>query len=72
MSRLVTRIAWASAFVVLVVFAVPWFLWGDDRLALGLPLWLWWHILWMGLASITFWVFVHRAWGLWITGVDSR
>lgn len=52
------------------MFAIPWFLWGDARTALGLPLWLWWHIGWMALASVVFWQFTKRAWGVWI--VDER
>ncbi|MFO7925968.1 MAG: DUF3311 domain-containing protein [Halobacteriota archaeon] len=61
---------WAVLFGVLLVFAIPWFLWGDARTALGLPLWLWWHIGWMALASVVFWQFTKRAWGVWI--VDER
>jgi Protein of unknown function (DUF3311) len=62
------RYAWGLVFVVLVVFAVPWFLWGDARVIRGLPVWLWWHVGWMGLASFAFWLFSRRAWGLWIEG----
>ena len=53
----------------LVAFAVPWFLWGDARTAFGLPLWLWWHVGWMGLAAVVFWLFTKRAWGI---GATSR
>ncbi|KTG09347.1 hypothetical protein AUR64_16335 [Haloprofundus marisrubri] len=53
---------WVVAFAVLVVFAVPWFLWGDSRIVAGLPLWLWWHIGWMGVASATFYAFTRGAW----------
>ena len=61
------RYGWAVAFAVLVALAVPWFMWGDGRLALGLPLWLWWHVGWLALASLLFWLFARRAWGLGVT-----
>ncbi|WP_255479142.1 DUF3311 domain-containing protein [Natronomonas sp. LN261] len=51
---------------ILIVLAIPWFLWGVDRVVLGLPLWLWWHIGWMLLASVVFRQFTRRAWGIWI------
>jgi hypothetical protein len=54
---------------ILVTLAVPWFLWGDSRIAFGLPLWLWWHIGWMALSAVAFWAFTKRAWGIGI--VDS-
>ncbi|MFC7202515.1 DUF3311 domain-containing protein [Haloferax namakaokahaiae] len=53
---------WIAAFAVLVTFAVPWFLWGDSRVVAGLPLWLWWHIGWMGLATVVFYQFTRNAW----------
>ncbi len=55
-------ILWIAVFAILVAFAVPWFLWGDSTVVAGLPVWLWWHIGWMVLASIVFWVFTNRAW----------
>lgn len=58
---------WVAAMMALVALAVPWFLWGDSRTVLELPLWLWWHIGWMVLASVVFWAFARRAWGLGIT-----
>ena len=61
------KYAWAAVMAVLVAFAVPWFLWGDTRTAFGLPLWLWWHIGWMGLAAAVFWLFTRRAWGIGVT-----
>jgi hypothetical protein len=60
------RYAWPVVFAVLVVLAVPWFLWGDDSVVRGLPVWLWWHVGWMALASLCFWLFGRRAWGLGI------
>ena len=61
------KYGWAVTAVVLVAFAVPWFLWGDARTAFGLPLWLWWHVGWMGLAAVVFWLFTKRAWGIGVT-----
>lgn len=58
---------WAVVALVLVVFSVPWFLWGNSTTVAGLPVWLWWHIFWMLLASVAFYVFGRRAWGI---GVD--
>jgi len=63
-------IGWAGVFATLLALAIPWFLWGSEQLFAGLPVWLWWHIAWLGLAAIVFRVFVARAWGLWVT--DER
>ncbi|WP_425494320.1 DUF3311 domain-containing protein [Natronoglomus mannanivorans] len=52
--------------MVLVALAIPWFLWGNDTVVAGLPIWLWWHVGWMGLAAVGFWVFATRAWGVGI------
>lgn len=52
---------------VILALAVPWFMWGDSRMAVGLPLWLWWHVGWMALAAVAFWLFTKRAWGIGIT-----
>ncbi|QLG49243.1 DUF3311 domain-containing protein [Natrinema halophilum] len=57
---------WIGVAVVLASFAIPWFLWGSATVVAGLPMWLWWHVGWMGLASIVFWVFTRRAWGIGI------
>lgn len=62
---------WWIAFLVLIVLAVPWFLWGVDSVVAGLPVWLWWHVGWMALASLCFWLFARRAWGLAIEGVGE-
>ena len=69
MTRKRTDILWVLAFAVLVAFAVPWFLWHDATTALGLPVWLWWHVGWMALASATFYGFTRRAWD---RGVDAE
>lgn len=60
------RYGWAIVFGVLIAFAVPWFMWGASEVAFGLPLWLWWHVAWMALATGVFWLFATRAWGLGI------
>ncbi|TYT62119.1 DUF3311 domain-containing protein [Natrialba swarupiae] len=62
---------WITVAVVLSALAIPWFLWGDDTLIAGVPLWLWWHVGWMGLASIVFWLFAQRAWGIGIEATPS-
>ena len=63
---------WVAVAVVLSALAIPWFLWNDATIVAGLPLWLWWHVGWMGLVSIVFWVFARRAWGIGIeTGPGS-
>ncbi|WP_436934999.1 DUF3311 domain-containing protein [Halovenus marina] len=69
MSETVTRVeqvGWLAMMAVLVAFAIPWFLWGADRVIAGLPIWVWWHIGWMAVAGVVFWVFTKRAWGIWI------
>jgi len=63
------RYGWVAAFALVVTFAVPWFLWGDSRTALGLPLWLCWHVGWMGLAAVVFRLFTKRAWDAGVEGV---
>ena len=63
---------WSTVGIVCCVLAIPWFLWGDSTVVAGLPLWLWWHVGWMGLASVVFWTFAQRAWGIGIeTGSDA-
>lgn len=58
---------WIGVAIVLGSLAIPWFLWGDATVVAGLPVWLWWHVGWMGLASVVFWLFSRRAWGI---GID--
>lgn len=62
-------ILWLLAFAVIVALAIPWFLWGVSVRIAGLPVWLWWHIGWMGLAAGLFWAFSRRGWGL---GIPTR
>ncbi|XVH32157.1 DUF3311 domain-containing protein [Haloferacaceae archaeon DSL9] len=57
-----TRLLWTVTFLVLIAFSVPWFLWGDARVVGGLPLWLWWHMGWMIVASVVFTVFARTGW----------
>ncbi|MBZ6494145.1 DUF3311 domain-containing protein [Natrinema longum] len=59
---------WLVIAVVLAGLAIPWFLWGSAAVVAGLPVWLWWHVGWMVLASAVFWVFTQRAWGI---GVET-
>ncbi|SFR52504.1 DUF3311 domain-containing protein [Halogeometricum limi] len=53
---------WVGVFAVLVTFAIPWFLWRDATTWAGLPVWLWWHVGWMFLASGAFYLFTRGAW----------
>ncbi|RZV11490.1 uncharacterized protein DUF3311 [Natrinema hispanicum] len=62
---------WIVVAVVLAGLTVPWFLWGSATVVAGLPVWLWWHIGWMGLASVVFWIFAQRAWGIGIESTDD-
>jgi len=60
---------WAIVALVLMALAVPWFLWDSGTVAAGLPVWLWWHVGWMVLASIVFAVFAETDWGVGVEGV---
>ncbi|NGM68050.1 DUF3311 domain-containing protein [Natronolimnobius sp. AArcel1] len=57
---------WIVVGVVLCALSIPWFLWGNATTIAGIPLWLWWHIGWMLLASVVFWYFAQTAWGIGI------
>jgi hypothetical protein len=61
---LVETVLWAAVLLVVVALAVPWFLWRSSTVAFGLPVWLWWHIGWMGVAAVVFYAFGQRAWGV--------
>jgi len=65
-------VGWTAVALVLMALAVPWFLWGDAGTAFGLPMWLWWHVGWMALASVVFAVFTRTDWGLGIEEVNTR
>lgn len=67
MSRTAT-VLWGLVALGLVVFAIPWFLWGDGSVVYGLPVWVWWHVGWMTLTAVVFAVFADRAWGI---GIES-
>jgi len=41
-------------------------MWRSDAVVAGLPVWIWWHVGWLILASVVFYVFTQRAWGLGI------
>lgn len=58
---------WIPTFAVLVAFAVPWPLWGVDRVVAGLPVWIWWHVAWLGLCAALFALFVRS--GAWERGM---
>ena len=60
---------WAVVALVLMALAVPWFLWDTSAIAAGLPVWLWWHVGWMALASVVFAVFARTDWGLGVEEV---
>jgi hypothetical protein len=59
---------WSIVALGLVALAVPWFLWGSSQVVAGLPVWIWWHVGWMGLTSVVFYVFTRTAWGVGIEG----
>jgi hypothetical protein len=65
-------VGWTIVALVLLALAVPWFLWGSTSTAFGLPVWLWWHIGWMALASVVFAVFARTDWGLGVEEVSQR
>ncbi len=60
---------WGGIFAVVLVLAIPWFLWGVSLRIAGLPVWLWWHIGWLCLAAIVFWIFTRHGWGV---GIPAR
>ena len=61
---------WIPTFAILVAFAVPWPLWGVDRVVAGLPVWIWWHVGWLGLCTVLFALFVRS--GAWDRGMGRR
>jgi len=63
-------IVWIPTFALLVAFAVPWPLWGVDRVVAGLPVWIWWHVAWLGLCAALF-ARVARS-GAWERGMGLR
>ncbi len=61
---------WIVAFATLLTFSVPWFLWGTSTVVAGLPVWLWWHIGWLGAAAAVFALFTRTDWDR-MMGVDD-
>ena len=47
-------------------------MWRSDAVVAGLPVWIWWHISWLILASVVFYVFTQRAWGLSVERGENR
>ncbi|WP_435127809.1 DUF3311 domain-containing protein [Halobaculum sp. D14] len=69
MPRNRTDFLWVIAMAVLVAFAIPWFMWRDSTTVAGLPVWLWWHVGWLALASVVFYGFTR---GAWDRGIDAE
>jgi len=67
MSRVRSDLVWIPIFAVLVALAVPWPLWGVDRVVAGLPVWILWHVAWLGLCTVLFSRFVGS--GAWERGM---
>ncbi|WP_435070074.1 DUF3311 domain-containing protein [Haloplanus sp. C73] len=70
MMRSVRDWLWVVGFAILITFSIPWFLWGSSRVVAGLPVWLWWHVGWMVVASLTFALFARTDWDR-LMGVDG-
>ncbi|WP_241988305.1 MULTISPECIES: hypothetical protein [unclassified Halorubrum] len=70
MTRSRSDLVWIPTFAILVAFAVPWPLWGIDRVVAGLPVWIWWHVAWLGLCAALFALFVRS--GAWERGMGQR
>jgi hypothetical protein len=66
MSESKAKLLWSVVAVVLLALAVPWFLWRSDAVAFGLPVWIWWHIAWLCLASVAFAAFARYGWGAFV------
>ncbi|MFW5911439.1 MAG: DUF3311 domain-containing protein [Halolamina sp.] len=66
MSDRTDSFVWGAVFALLLALAVPWFLWDVSTVVAGLPVWLWWHVGWMVLASIVFALFTRYGWGVWM------
>ena len=67
MGRQRSDLVWVPTFAVLVALAVPWPLWGVDRVVAGLPVWIWWHVGWLGLCTVAFHRFATS--GAWERGM---
>lgn len=69
--RNIALLGWAAGAFVLAALTVPWFLWRDSSVVAGLPMWLWWHVGWMCLASISFYAFTRYGWGIGVETTDE-
>ncbi|WP_225334997.1 DUF3311 domain-containing protein [Halomicrobium urmianum] len=65
-------IGWSVVALVLIALAVPWFMWGSDAVVAGLPVWIWWHVGWMALASLAFAAFARYGWGAGVVPREDR
>jgi hypothetical protein len=72
MERSGQTLLWAGIALVLIALAVPWPLWGSQEVIAGLPIWVWWHVAWLVLTSLAFWVFTKVAWGTGVEEVSQR
>jgi len=63
-------VGWATVALAVAALSVPWFMWGADGVVAGLPVWVVYHVGWLCLAAVVFWVFTKRAWGLGVEGVS--
>jgi hypothetical protein len=72
MRETTARIVWGIVFAALAALGIPWFLWGSDLVVAGLPVWLWWHVGWMLLTAVAFWLFTRTEWGLWVEDAAVR
>ncbi|AHG04559.1 hypothetical protein HALDL1_13905 [Halobacterium sp. DL1] len=59
-------LGWGVVFAVLVALSIPWFLWRNATTVAGLPVWLWWHVAWMGVTAAAFALFARRDWGTFV------
>ena len=59
-------LGWGVVFAVLVALSIPWFLWRNATTVAGLPVWLWWHVVWMGVTAAAFALFARRDWGTFV------
>ena len=56
------RVRWLLIGAVLAVAAVPWWLWQTPLRWGPLPVYVWYHIGWMGLVTLVFIRFARRWW----------
>jgi Protein of unknown function (DUF3311). len=56
------RVLWLLIGGVLIAAAVPWWLWGAPLRWGPLPVYVWYHIGWMGIVTLVFAHFARRWW----------